>query len=114
MIVSDNTQNMNNTESETFFPYQIFTESDTFFKTNFLATKSDLFYLDDDHPNHANHDDHLDHHTDLDNIEQVPLCKVNLSEGEQQWRLLHRMTGPRDQVMTIITINLAQISRKKG
>merc|ERR1712130_397966 len=28
---------------------------------------------------------------------QVPLCKVNLSEGEQQWRLLHRMTGPRDQ-----------------
>ena len=33
------------------------------------------------------------------NLDQVPLCQVNLLYGEEQWRLLHRMTGPRDQVI---------------
>ena len=31
-------------------------------------------------------------------LEKVPLAQVNLIAGEEQWRLLHRMTGPRDQV----------------
>ena len=53
------------------------------------------------------HNDHPNNHLDdefIDDLNQVPLCQVNLSDGEQQWRLLHRMTGPRDQVINIIII----------
>ena len=35
-------------------------------------------------------------------LHQVPLSQVDLVDGEEQWRLLHRMTGPRDQVIIIL------------
>ena len=43
--VCDDTQKLNETRSETFFRYQIFsdTESDSFFDTYFFDTDSDIF-----------------------------------------------------------------------
>ena len=64
------------------------------------------------HLNHPNHLDHLDH---IDHLDQVPLCQVNLADGEQQWRLLHRMTGPRDQVIfIIIKLNMTHFQPKSN
>ena len=37
-----------------------------------------------------------------DLLHEVPLSQVDLVDGEEQWRLLHRMTGPRDQVIIIL------------